>query len=215
MEPNELLDELLGTGLPEEKLLERLLPAEKAMLERLVESYSLQSHRLEIIQALYRFKQTLQYYVGLMDAGWTKLNRDDKEKTFKVFSQIQYNLERDSRSCFSNGGFFKPLRFLLHSCSKLGVSTDERKTYIEWVCNFPVIPEDSIQKVFDHEIYPANLPFVYMSRTAGLTRDRLVDGLKYQRICSDYKKFLRELNVGTAHTLWFNRRYAGSYGSRQ
>lgn len=215
MEP-EFIDELMGTHLPTEIILEKLLPTEVRLIEKLVRDFHLTpTLRTETIRVLYRFKMLFRHYSVLWHKTKDELTEVQAKDARDIFEQIQINLDRDSRRCWSHNTFFKPVRLMLYACQKLDLPTARKEIYLRWLYNFPVIPEKSIKDVFEHELQPANQPHKYMYMVSGLIRKGLGLSFPRTRITREYYDFLRERNIPRAHNRWFGGRFSGSYGSRQ
>jgi hypothetical protein len=153
------LDIILGTDVPESQIIFALTSVEMRMVEKIVNDFNLcVQQRSEIIYALYRFKQLYSHYLEM----WRKCQGSPEQQVVsnRIFKQIDFNLNRDARSCFSNGNFFGKIRFLLHACQKLAVSELHIRKYLEWLLNFPIVPEQSLKGILKHELYPSNLPHV-------------------------------------------------------
>ncbi len=216
MQHSSILNEIMGTNLTPEKMLESFLFVERRTLEKLIEDFELTTpEQIDIIRSLFRFRKTYEYYILLWETGQGKMRANAREDAEMILTQAKINLNRDSRSCFSKENFFGKIRFMLLACKELEVSVRSRATYVRWVCNFPITPTRTAQELFDHELYTGNIPHVYMHMASGFIRRRLVDKETPRQICGHYRTFLRELNISRAHARWFNTRYAGSYGSRQ
>lgn len=220
MPNDELLDQLVGIRLPYERILSSLSGFEIGELNRLSRQFGFDStsdtYKL-LVESLYRFKQTLRYYVSLWsDPERSKLlKRGIEHEMILIFNPILHFIDNPSKRCFSHNHFFGKIHFLLHACKKLGVQERQRDAYLKLVCNFPVIPAQSLKEVVENEIYPANLPHVFMGMAAGVIRVELERGRTHRRILGIYRKFLRERHINVAHTVWFKKRLSGSYGSRQ
>ena len=212
----ELLDSIVGQHLSGEEMLSTFLSAEVRLLNKIVSDFSLNREiRLEIIRALFRFRKLLFYYTIVWSRTERELNPRQRNEAEKAFAQVRRNLQRDSLSCFSHSHFFGYIRFLLHACKELGVSEKRQDRYMQWLLSFPITLEKSMRDVLEHEIAPVNRPHIYMRMVAGMIRNSLTDGKDHKKICGEYRTFLKERHVSKAHTIWFNKRLSGSYGSRQ
>ena len=213
---HDFLDELVGTHLSTEILVEKLLPVEVRLIDKLVKDFQLTKRlRNETIRALYRFKMLLRHYSILWSQTRNELTVNQQGEGRKIFTQIQINLDRPGRGVWSQTTFFTHVRILLYACKKLGLPLSRMEIYLRWLYNFPVVPEKSIKAVFDHELWPANQPHKYMFMTAGLIRQNLSVNLSRTQITRNFYEFLRERNIPRAHSRWFAKRSPGSYGSRQ
>jgi hypothetical protein len=210
------LDALLDTNIAESEIVSAVTPAEMRIFEKLSTNFHFDERlRSTTIRALYRFKQVYRHYAELWRKTADELTSDQQANAHRIFAQIEHNLDRNARSCFANGNFFGNIRFLLYACNFLEVPDKQKWRYLEWVLSFPVIPERSVKAIFEHELFPNNLPHVFIYRTAGFLRDAVVSKKKYRQICAGYRIFLREHKVTQAHSAWFKKRFAGSAGSRQ
>ncbi|HEY0220870.1 MAG TPA: hypothetical protein VGC58_01470 [Candidatus Paceibacterota bacterium] len=195
---------------------ELILSVELRLLAKLVRDHSLdEDDRATILKGLEWFKATCRNYVYLWMEGPQDLTSEQIKEANSVFCQMAHNLNRDSRSCFSNGNFFGKVRFLLEACKKLGVDEKRRKTFLKWLLEFPITEEDTLKRLFENELYPSNLPHVYMHMAAGFVRSRLVTRITARQLSGQYRTFQRELYTGREHSRWFSARLPGSYGSRQ
>ncbi len=217
MDATERLEAILGNHLPQDTKEATFLNVERRLLEKLVRQFSLrEEERALVVEALYQFRQTCRHYITLWQDTTHSLPEKCRGLGEAIFHQMEYNLDREGRGCFSQTPFFGSIRFMLHACSKLNVKTEHRMKYLEWLFSFPIVPARSLQELFEHELFLATLPHVYMHMLAGFVRAKLVDErLNHRSICFRYKRFQKELNVGEAHSRWFDARLPGSYGSSQ
>lgn len=217
MDTSERIDLILGEHLSQEEKESTFLDVERRLLEKLARQFSLSDdERALIVTALYQFRQTCRHYITLWKPRWVRLPQELQEVSWEIFPQMDLNLDRESRSCFSKETFFRPIRFMLQACSKLEVDPKHRRKYLEWLLSFPIVPTSDIGEVLEHKLARSVFPHVYMHMLAGFVRAKLVDErLDHRRLCFRYKKFQKELNVKEAHARWFEARFPGSYGSRQ
>lgn len=211
MLPEQLLNELSGIDIPDTKIRHAALDAELRFLERLRTDFELTSdEESAIILGLYRFKVTLKHFYQKWTEGIQELSLEQQKEASGILSQVGYNIDRDSRSCFSASNFFGKLRFLLEACRKLNTPIARRKVYLKLVLHFPITPLRGIRNLFEHELYPANLPHVYMDMAAGMIRRELVMKTKHTDILRKFRTFQWERNKQFAHNTWFKRRLSGS-----
>jgi hypothetical protein len=196
--------------------MEGLLSAEESALMKLVNDFSLEPAEIAMtISALRWFKEAYQYYLKLWNETKSELTQEQTTEAERVFLNVVYNLDRNSRSCFSKENFFGKVRFMLEACKKHQIERKRWQTYLGWLYAFPRTEEKSIKAFLENGLYPSNLPHVYMHMTAGFVRRRINDKLRPIQISGQYRTFQKELDTGKAHTVWFNRRFPGSYGSRK
>lgn len=211
MLPEQLLNELSGIDIPDTKIKQIALGAELRFLERLRIDFELTSdEESAILLGLYQFKETLKHFYQKWNEGIQELSSEQQKEASDILSQVGYNIDRDSRSCFSASNFFGKLRFLLEACRKLNTPSTRRKKYLKLVLHFPITPIRDIRNLFEHELYPANLPHVYMDMAAGMIRGELVMKTKHTDILRNFRTFQWERNKRFAHNTWFKRRLAGS-----
>lgn len=217
---NELLEQLLGTGLSYDRILFSHSNFEFSELNRLTRKFRFEWSGEELsgtVLALHRFKQVLHQYIELWnDTHRGKITKPITEREAgRIFRPIGKYLYDQTRECFSHNHFFGKVYFLLHGCEKCGVSEEQRALYLKLLYQFPVIPAKSFKEIVEHEIWPANLPHTFMHMAAGKIRAELERGRSHKEILKLYKKFLEELHIGKAHARWFGTRLPGSYGSCQ
>jgi hypothetical protein len=214
------LEQLLGTGLPYERILFSHSNFEFTELNRLTRKFNFGSdgqEYTETVLALHRFKRVLSQYVEIWsDSRREKITKPITEiEAGAIFRPIAKYLSNQTRECFSHNHFFGKVHFLLHGCEKYGVPEEQRVVYLKLLYQFPVIPVTSFREIVEHEIWPANLPHTFMHMAAGKIRTELERGRNHKEILRLYKKFLKELHIGKAHSRWFKTRLPGSCGSSQ
>ncbi len=211
-----LFDELSGTNVPPEIIIGEVSRAENRLLGKLVRDFSLTKEEAGmIILALYRFKKTYREYVRLLEETNHTLTINQRQTARIFFLNTKEYIDCDSRRCFSNNNLFGKIRCLLHTCHKMGMTPSLRMIHLKRVCNFRVIVANSIKQLMEDPCWPTCLPHVYVYQCSGLLTKCLKRKMSRKQILTEFRRFIREQNVSSAHTRWFNRRFAGSYGSRQ
>lgn len=211
MSLEQLLNELSGINVPDTQINQQILGVEFRLIDRLCDSFNLgDSERRKVVLGLYRFRKTLSYFCEQWSRGQASLSSEQQGEAFLVFTQASYNLDRDSLSCFTTSNFFGKVRFLLEACKKLDIPDVHRNKYLELVLNFPITPIKRIDVLFTHELYPSNLPHVYMDMAAGMLRRELVMKTEHKKILRKFRTFQWERNKSFAHNTWFKSRLAGS-----
>lgn len=219
MSKDKLLEQLLGAGLPYDRILFSHSNFEFFELNRLARKFGFEWTGEELngtVLALHRFKQVLNQYSELWaDTRREKITKPVTEREAgRIFRPIARYLWNQTHECFSHNHFFGKIHFLLHGCEKCKVPEEQRSIYLKLLCQFPVIPVTNFKEIVEHEIWPANLPHTFMHMAAGKIRAELERGRNHKEILKLYQQFLRELHIGKAHTKWFKTRLPGSYESR-
>lgn len=216
MSPEQLLDKLSGVNVPDTQINQHVLNVEFRLIDRLCDNFNLgDSERRKILLGLYRFRKTLSYFCEQWIRDQASLSPEQQKEASVVFNQVYYNLNRDSRSCFTTSNFFGKIRFLLEACKKLDVPEAHRNKYLELVLHFPISPVKRINEMFTHELYPSNLPHVYMDMAAGMLRGEMVKKTEHIKMLRKFKTFQWERNKPFAHNTWFKSRLAGSVCTRK
>lgn len=219
MPDDDLLDKLVGTGVPYETIVRSLDPVEICLLGRVARTFGFDSSDPEYVEtvcALYRFKQVLRHYGELYkNTPRCRFPPKTEDELDRIFRPILITLSLGTRGCFAEEKFFGPVRFMLHQCKTMNLSRKRRLTYLKWLYSFPIVPAQFLKEIVEHDFRGAVYPHVYMEMVAGLVRAELIRGRSPKEITVIYRKFLRQRSVSQDHARWFSARLPGSFGSKQ